>query len=71
MPVAPSDESKLIAEPRVDLDMFAGPPSSDRNDANDYAAHWRKMSGLVIPVPETDHTLHREPVHGSRPRSET
>ena len=66
-----SDVSKLKAEPSADLDMFAGPPSLDRNDANDYAAYWRARSGLVIPVPETDHTLHRDPVVGSRPRCET
>ena len=41
-----SDESKLIAEPRADLDMLAG-PSSERSDANVYAAYWRARSGLV------------------------
>jgi len=53
-----SDESKLIAEPAADLDVLAGPPSSERNDANDYAAYWRARSGLLIPIPETDHSLH-------------
>ena len=61
MPGAPyvSDESKLIAEPRADLDVLAGPRSSKRNDANDYAAYWRARSGLVTPVPETDQNLPR------------
>ena len=53
-----SDESKLIAEPRADLDGLAGPTSSERNAANVYAAYWQARSGL-FPVPETDHSLHR------------
>jgi len=48
-----SDESNPIAEPRADLDVLAGPPSSKRNDANEdaneYAAFWLARSGLVIP----------------------
>ena len=61
MPKTPnvSDESNPIAEPRADLEVLAGPPSSERNDANDYAAYWQARSGLLIPAPETDHSLHR------------
>ena len=54
-----SDKSKLIAEPRADLEVLAGPPSSERNDANVYAGYWQARSGLLIPASETDHSLHR------------
>ena len=53
-----SYESKLITEPRADLDGLAGVPSSERNDANDYAAYWRARSGLLIPITESDYSLH-------------
>jgi hypothetical protein len=61
MPGAPnvSDESKLIAEPRADLDVLARPPLSERNDTNVYAAYWQARSGLLITIPETDHSPHR------------
>jgi len=60
MPGTPNvSESKLIAEPRADLDELAGPPSSERNDINAYAAFWQARAGLVTPVPETHHGLHR------------
>ena len=53
-----SDEFKLIGEPRADLDRLAGVPSSERNDANDCAAYWRARSGLLVPIPESDYSLH-------------
>jgi hypothetical protein len=53
-----SDESNLIAEPKAAHDELAEVPSSERNDGNDYAAYWRARSGLLIPVPENDHSLH-------------
>ena len=52
-----SDEYKLIAELRADLDVLAGSALSARNDTNDYAAHWRARSGLLTPIPETEHAI--------------
>jgi hypothetical protein len=47
-----NDNSKLIAEPTANLDVWAGRLASEQNAPNVYAAYWQARSGFFDLAPK-------------------
>ena len=61
-----NDDSKLIAEPTANLDVWAGRLAPERNAPSVYAAYWQAMSGFFDPAPELT-APGIDPARSSRP----